>query len=72
MKYLLLPAGQVGPYQVQAAIAAVYDEAKSMDDTGWPQILGLYDLLEELAPGPDGRSQPGRGPGDGGRPGGRP
>jgi RNA polymerase sigma factor (sigma-70 family) len=47
-----LPAGQPGPYQVQAAIAAVYDEAASVDSTDWPQILGLYDLLERLAPGP--------------------
>jgi RNA polymerase sigma factor (sigma-70 family) len=48
----VLPEGQVGPYQVQAAIAAVHDEAKSVDTTDWPQILGLYELLERLAPGP--------------------
>jgi len=48
----VLPAGQVGPYQVQAAIAAVHDEAKSVGTTDWPQILGLYELLEQLAPGP--------------------
>src|SRR5499425_3055214 len=48
----VLPAGQVGPYQVQAAIAAVHDESESMDTTDWPQILGLYQLLEQLAPGP--------------------
>jgi RNA polymerase sigma factor (sigma-70 family) len=48
----VLPAGQVGPYQVQAAIAAVHDEAKSIDTTDWPEILGLYGLLEQLAPGP--------------------
>jgi RNA polymerase sigma factor (sigma-70 family) len=47
-----LPAGQAGPYQVQAAIAAVHDEAESIDGTDWPQILGLYELLEQLAPGP--------------------
>jgi RNA polymerase sigma factor (sigma-70 family) len=47
-----LPKGQVGPYQVQAAIAAVHDEAQTMDATDWPQILGLYDLLERIAPGP--------------------
>jgi RNA polymerase sigma factor (sigma-70 family) len=47
-----LPAGPVGPYQVQAAIAAVHDEAKSVDTTDWPQIVGLYELLEQLAPGP--------------------
>ena len=48
----VLPVGQVGPYQVQAAIAAVHDESKSVDTTDWPQILGLYELLEQLAPGP--------------------
>jgi len=48
----VLPAGQVGPYQVQAAIVAVHDEAKSIDTTDWPEILGLYELLEQLAPGP--------------------
>ena len=48
----VLPDGQVGPYQVQAAIAAVHDEAESVDATDWPQILGLYELLEHLAPGP--------------------
>ena len=47
-----LPRGQVGPYQLQAAIAAVHDEAKTMADTDWPQILGLYDLLELTAPNP--------------------
>jgi predicted RNA polymerase sigma factor len=45
-----LPQGGVGPYQLQAAIAAVHDEAKIMADTDWPQILGLYDLLELTAP----------------------
>ena len=44
--------GPVGPYQLQAAIAAVHDEAETMDDTDWPQILGLYDLLELAAPNP--------------------
>jgi RNA polymerase sigma factor (sigma-70 family) len=48
----VLPAGQIGPYQVQAAIAAVHDEAGSIEATDWPQILGLYDLLDQLAPGP--------------------
>jgi RNA polymerase sigma factor (sigma-70 family) len=47
-----LTAGQVGPYQLQAAIAAVHDEAATMDDTDWAQILGLYDLLEIAAPNP--------------------
>ncbi len=42
----------VGPYQLQAAIAAVHDEAVRAQDTDWPQILGLYDLLVTVAPGP--------------------
>ena len=41
-----------GPYQLQAAIAAVHDEAAGADDTDWRQILGLYELLAALAPGP--------------------
>jgi RNA polymerase sigma factor (sigma-70 family) len=45
-----LPRGEVGPYQLQAAIAAVHDEAKTMADTDWQQILGLYDLLELTEP----------------------
>jgi len=47
-----LPRARVGPYQVQAAIAAVHDEAATMDATDWPQILGLYDLLQRIAPSP--------------------
>ncbi len=47
-----LPHGEPGPYQVQAAIAAVHDEAADVDSTDWPQILGLYELLERLAPNP--------------------
>jgi RNA polymerase sigma factor (sigma-70 family) len=42
----------VGPYQLQAAIAAVHDEAPSADQTDWPQILALYDVLEQVAPSP--------------------
>ncbi len=41
-----LPRGAVGPYQLQAAIAAVHDEAATMADTDWRQILALYELLE--------------------------
>ena len=48
----VLPRGSAGPYQLQAAIAAVHDEAAAMADTDWPQILALYDLLEVLAPNP--------------------
>ncbi|WP_030436337.1 RNA polymerase sigma factor [Actinoplanes subtropicus] len=47
-----LPRGDVGPYQLQAAIAAVHDEASTMDETDWPQILGLYEVLESVAPNP--------------------
>ena len=42
----------LGPYQLQAAIAAVHDEAPRVEDTDWPQILALYGLLEQAAPGP--------------------
>ncbi|GAA4264023.1 RNA polymerase sigma factor [Dactylosporangium darangshiense] len=47
-----LGAGPVGQYQVQAAIAAVHDEAPTAADTDWPQILALYDVLDHVAPGP--------------------
>lgn len=42
--------GAVGLYQLQAAIAAVHDEAASAEDTDWPQILALYELLQAIAP----------------------
>ncbi|MEV7549536.1 sigma-70 family RNA polymerase sigma factor [Amycolatopsis sp. NPDC089917] len=47
-----LEAGPVGPYQVQAAIAAVHDEAATAAATDWSQILALYDVLEKVSPGP--------------------
>ncbi|MCX5392568.1 RNA polymerase sigma factor [Streptomyces sp. NBC_00094] len=47
-----LPKGQVGPYQLQAAITAVHDEAESAEATDWPQILTLYELLERTGPNP--------------------
>jgi RNA polymerase sigma factor (sigma-70 family) len=47
-----LAAGQVGPYQLQAAIAAVHDEASTADDTDWPQILALYGLLLRMTDNP--------------------
>ncbi|MFA3840927.1 RNA polymerase sigma factor [Streptomyces aureus] len=47
---LALPRGPVGPYQLQAAIAALHDEAASAEDTDWPQILALYDLLVRVVP----------------------
>jgi predicted RNA polymerase sigma factor len=43
---------KVGPYQLQAAIAAVHAEARRAEDTDWAQILGLYDLLHRVEPGP--------------------
>jgi predicted RNA polymerase sigma factor len=42
----------VGQYQLQAAIAAVHDEAATAEATDWPQILALYETLEYVAPGP--------------------
>ena len=42
----------VGPYQLQAAIAAVHDESPSAEATDWPQILALYEVLEQVSPGP--------------------
>ncbi len=47
-----LPQGSVGPYQVQAAIAAVHDEAVRADETDWPQILALYDVLGRMSDNP--------------------
>ncbi|MFI9720537.1 RNA polymerase sigma factor [Streptomyces sp. NPDC052396] len=45
-----LRRGAVGPYQLQAAIAAVHDEAERAEATDWPQVLALYGLLERVAP----------------------
>jgi predicted RNA polymerase sigma factor len=47
-----LSQAPLGPYQLQAAIAAIHDEARSAQDTDWPQIVRLYALLERLAPNP--------------------
>jgi len=47
-----LGTGTVGPYQLQAAIAAIHDEAPTADDTDWREILALYEVLEEVSPGP--------------------
>jgi predicted RNA polymerase sigma factor len=49
---LALSKGAVGLYQLQAAIAAVHDEATRPEDTDWPQILALYELLQRVAPSP--------------------
>ena len=43
---------EVGPYQVQAAIAAVHDEAATAEDTDWPQVVRLYEILARIQPGP--------------------
>jgi RNA polymerase sigma factor (sigma-70 family) len=47
-----LARGPVGAYQLQAAIAAVHDEAASAEQTDWPQVLALYQLLDQVAPNP--------------------
>ena len=47
-----LATTRLGPYQLQAAIAAVHDEAPDADATDWPQVLALYGLLDRLAPNP--------------------
>jgi RNA polymerase sigma factor (sigma-70 family) len=47
-----LPTGTVGPYQLQAAIAAVHTEATRAPDTDWAQIEALYAMLARIAPGP--------------------
>jgi RNA polymerase sigma factor (sigma-70 family) len=47
-----LAKGSIGPYQLQAAIAAVHDEAPCAEDTDWPQILTLYELLKRMSENP--------------------
>lgn len=47
-----LPKRSVGPYQLQAAIAAVHSEATRAEDTDWPQILALYELLKQMSDNP--------------------
>jgi RNA polymerase sigma factor (sigma-70 family) len=47
-----LAGGPVGAYQIQAAIAAVHDEAATAEETDWPQVLALYELLDGIAPNP--------------------
>jgi RNA polymerase sigma-70 factor (ECF subfamily) len=47
-----LRLGPVGPYQLQASIAALHAEAESPQATDWPQIVELYSLLARIAPGP--------------------
>jgi len=47
-----LSKGSIGSYQLQAAIAAVHDEASRAEDTDWPQILTLYSLLKRMSNNP--------------------
>jgi predicted RNA polymerase sigma factor len=47
-----LARAPLGPYQLQAAIAALHAQAPAAQDTDWPQIAALYGLLERLAPNP--------------------
>ncbi|MFI2649982.1 RNA polymerase sigma factor [Micromonospora fulviviridis] len=47
-----LPRGAVGPYQLQAAIAALHDEAPAVESTDWPQIVALYEMLLALNDNP--------------------
>ncbi len=47
-----LRRGSVGEYQLQAAIAAVHDEAPRAEDTDWPQILALYSVLKRMSDNP--------------------
>lgn len=47
-----ISGGAVGPYQLQAAIAACHDEAARHEDTDWPQILALYSLLCRMSDNP--------------------
>jgi RNA polymerase sigma factor (sigma-70 family) len=47
-----LPRGATGPYQVQAAIAAVHDEAPTAEATDWPQIKALYEVLLRISDNP--------------------
>jgi predicted RNA polymerase sigma factor len=47
-----LPRGSVGPYQLQAAIAAVHDESPTAENTDWPQIRALYMVLERITDNP--------------------
>lgn len=51
----VLPSGPVGPFQLQAAIAAVHDEAEVWAETDWMQISVLYRMLEQVAPSPSVR-----------------
>ena len=47
-----MSSGPAGPYQLQAAIAALHDEAARAEDTDWPQVLALYKVLDRLSDNP--------------------
>jgi RNA polymerase sigma factor (sigma-70 family) len=47
-----LPRGATGPYQLQAAISAIHDEAPSAEETDWPQIMALYEVLMGISDNP--------------------
>jgi len=47
-----LSSGSIGVYQIQAAIAAVHDEAANVEETDWEQILALYDVLKRISDNP--------------------
>jgi RNA polymerase sigma-70 factor (ECF subfamily) len=49
---IALRGGRPGPYALQAAIAAVHDEAADVATTDWPQVVALYDVLTDVAPSP--------------------
>jgi RNA polymerase sigma factor (sigma-70 family) len=52
LEQTLATSRALGPYQLQAAIAAAHDEANSVADTDWAEILALYELLYKISPGP--------------------
>ncbi|WP_108881511.1 DUF6596 domain-containing protein [Anderseniella sp. Alg231-50] len=49
---VVLPKRRLGPYQLQAAISAVHAQSPSWQETDWPQIEALYQLLHEIQPSP--------------------
>ena len=48
----MLATKAIGPYQLQAAIAAIHDEAATAEATDWPQILALYGALDSITDNP--------------------
>jgi len=55
ISHTLASTARLGPYQLQAAIAAVHDEAPTAEATDWPQIVALYELLERVSANPMAR-----------------